>query len=858
MLKLATGVGAALIALASTSIADPLPANRHAAWANAGIPGGVPARSTICATFSPGATAAQINSAISSCSNGVVYLNAGTYSAASLGGAILLKKSNVTLRGAGANKTILTGGNIVNFGNGNAIALGTPITGATKGATKFTAANTAHLAVGTMIEIDRDDDPALVVVPSPSITRNITQVNVITDVTGSTITVRNPMNYDFSAGNPKIKFYYSGITQRSGLENVKLDHAGFSGAGVQLWYCDSCWIKGVESTTSTGYHIVMLGTVNSELRDSFIHDGGSGPNNSGFNSYGNYQYGANSSAKIENNIFNKDFPAIELNQSSSGFVISYNYSYGTPAQNGSGLVTWTFDDGHAPFNIMNLYEGNVGEMFGADNYYGGSGYGTALRNYFTGFNPNYGVSNEAVWLDRLAYNYSLIGNVVGSANQKPTAYLGCGVSAIYRLGYPNLGNCLKTAWDNYTPTGGYPDAKVASTLLRWGNYDYFTKSTRFVTTEVPSGVAVPADQVVPASYAYTAKPTWWPAATAWPPIGPDVTGGAGDASGHVNKIPAQTCWENANLKAGGAFDAANCYVVAATQPSQLLLAPSITGAFSASGLVGTAFSYAIAATNNPTRYDATTLPNGLALNTGTGAITGTPTTAGTYDVTITATNGRGSGSATLVITIGAAGAAVAGATDSPKSLFSTSDAPATVTVNDPSPVELGVRFTSASEGRIVGMRFYKGPLNTGVHTANLWDASGRLLATATFLGETASGWQTVSFAAPITIAANTIYVVSYHSDGYYSANEGFFESGYANAPLTAPGGGNGVYAYGAGSSFPSSSYNSTNYWVDVLYSHPPYVSQNRRAQHSRQVIKYQPRTVDRKGNATRRGSTGRQ
>ena len=96
--------------------------------------------------------------------------------------------------------------------------------------------------------------------------------------------------------------------------------------------------------------------------------------------------------------------------------------------------------------------------------------------------------------------------------------------------------------------------------------------------------------------------------------------------------------------------------MAATQPSQLLLAPSITGAFSASGLVGTAFSYAIAATNNPTRYDATTLPNGLALNTGTGAITGTPTTAGTYDVTITATNGSGSGSATLVITIGAAGA----------------------------------------------------------------------------------------------------------------------------------------------------------------------------------------------------------
>ena len=76
--------------------------------------------------------------------------------------------------------------------------------------------------------------------------------------------------------------------------------------------------------------------------------GGSGPNNSGFNVYGNYDYGSNSSAKIENNIFTRTSPAIELNGGSSGLYIGYNYSYGSPAQNGSGLVTWTFDDGHAP------------------------------------------------------------------------------------------------------------------------------------------------------------------------------------------------------------------------------------------------------------------------------------------------------------------------------------------------------------------------------------------------------------------------------------------------------------------------------------------------------------------------------
>lgn len=54
--------------------------------AGVGVPGGIPHRATICASFSPGATAEQINLAISRCSNGVVELKAGVYSAASLGG----------------------------------------------------------------------------------------------------------------------------------------------------------------------------------------------------------------------------------------------------------------------------------------------------------------------------------------------------------------------------------------------------------------------------------------------------------------------------------------------------------------------------------------------------------------------------------------------------------------------------------------------------------------------------------------------------------------------------------------------------------------------------------------------------
>src|SRR5262245_18839752 len=71
--------------------------SRSIDWTKAGVTGGIPNRSTVCATLSPGATVAQVNSAISSCpANQVVKLNAGTFTLA--GGIDFAGKSNVTLR----------------------------------------------------------------------------------------------------------------------------------------------------------------------------------------------------------------------------------------------------------------------------------------------------------------------------------------------------------------------------------------------------------------------------------------------------------------------------------------------------------------------------------------------------------------------------------------------------------------------------------------------------------------------------------------------------------------------------------------------------------------------------------------
>jgi hypothetical protein len=87
-------IGLAALAFVAPAFGDPVPSNRRINWTYTGVPGGIPNRTTICATFSPDATAAAITSAINACNNGVVLLNAGTYTSASLNGSTQVYKSN--------------------------------------------------------------------------------------------------------------------------------------------------------------------------------------------------------------------------------------------------------------------------------------------------------------------------------------------------------------------------------------------------------------------------------------------------------------------------------------------------------------------------------------------------------------------------------------------------------------------------------------------------------------------------------------------------------------------------------------------------------------------------------------------
>lgn len=143
--------------------------------------------------------------------------------------------------------------------------------------------------------------------------------------------------------------------------------------------------------------------------------------------------------------------------------------------------------------------------------------------------------------------------------------------------------------------------------------------------------------------------------------------------------------------------------------------------------------------------------------------------------------------------------------------------------SDTGGVELGVKFKSAVNGKVLGIRFYKGLQNSGTHTGSLWTTEGTLLATGTFKNETSTGWQQLLFIDPVVIQANTVYVVSYYTPvGNYIFLPNFFtHKSISNSFLTAlssdEDGPNGVFKYGPGGIFPTDSFNNTNYWVDVVF-----------------------------------------
>jgi hypothetical protein len=159
----------------------------------------------------------------------------------------------------------------------------------------------------------------------------------------------------------------------------------------------------------------------------------------------------------------------------------------------------------------------------------------------------------------------------------------------------------------------------------------------------------------------------------------------------------------------------------------------------------------------------------------------------------------------------------------PCSLFPQQLLPATVdqptqdgrTGTGPFTYELGVKVTVDQPMQLTGLRFYKSPSETGTHTGRVWTTSGVQLASVVFTGESGSGWQQQSLPSPLLLQPGTVYVVSVNANSYFVSTRSGLQTQIVSGPLrTVADGANGVYGAAAGT-FPTQSFSSTNYFVDL-------------------------------------------
>lgn len=165
----------------------------------------------------------------------------------------------------------------------------------------------------------------------------------------------------------------------------------------------------------------------------------------------------------------------------------------------------------------------------------------------------------------------------------------------------------------------------------------------------------------------------------------------------------------------------------------------------------------------------------------------------------------------ILVIVGCASVAGTSQASTPETLFG-DQTTGIVTDPDPTKTVVGVQFRAAVAGSVTAIRYFKSAETTGTHVGKL--ARGTtVLASATFTGETASGWQQVTLPTPVAVTAGQTYTA------YYTANNGRYAVGHNYSWPKVSGnltGVKGVYTFTA-SAVPSKVYQSENYYVDVVF-----------------------------------------
>lgn len=586
-------------------------------WTTVGISGGVPNRTTVCASVTSSNTTAQIQSAIDNCTAGqVVSFAAGTYNIDSIH-----VTKGVTLRGAGPTQTYLNvNGNVLlgHYGDGGYPQNGYEATwtgGLTRGSTVLTVNSTTNMAAGMTVILD-EQNPAWVqtlgyngecgssntcgrLENSPwwwggGSPRAQGQMNKIVSVDSSTqITVRDPVAYTHTSGlSPQVFFWHSntygwGNREGAGIENMKVYSNG-NNYTIDIAWCDYCYVKNVSIIQNARSAVRAYFSYGFVIRDSYIASTNTGaPTQYGF------EVLMSSMGLLENNIIYTVTAAI-MPQASYGIVYGYNYSLNRSAELGGDGNQFADGAPHLAHNSFHLFEGNSFATINWDLIWGSASHGTLYRNRLNGRHPSKTAYTRAVEISAWNRYMNVVANVLGTT----------GYHTVYRCTYngdfvnTNSGAIYDIA-EEHSCSGpnnanvSY-DATTYSSLMRWGNWDAVTYAAngntngiRYCTASKTGNDACTEDergsgdatfpalaspsQTFPNSFYLASKPSWF-GSVPWPAIGPDVTCSSNcnaNSASKANKIPAELCYESSAKDSNGyltAFDAASCYSAASLLP----------------------------------------------------------------------------------------------------------------------------------------------------------------------------------------------------------------------------------------------------------------------------------------------------
>jgi hypothetical protein len=512
----------------SSDLVAGIPSSRRMAW-NPGIPGGIPHRTTICATADAAAygndstdATAYLQGLIDNCPAGqVVYLPAGTYRIADT----LRLDRAITLRGAGpgisrihaATDTrafLMASWNDWLYNDG-----GTSLTvDAPRGSTQITVASTAGITAPGFILIDQVDDAQVwrydcwylkrQTSSNPDqINRSIGQIAEVVAINGNTLTLADPLNWSYTTALAA-QVVRTELTRDIGMEDLTV--IGVS--GIYMWAAYS-WIKNVESDTldEGGIHIELNGCYRCVVRDSYVHH--SHNYNAGGNAYGIAVNAHTTNSLVENDIAYYLNKAILADVTGGGNVVGYNYIDDGISGQAPTWMDFNLDAVHCSTPVFDLYEGNWAPKFGAANTHGNGLYLTFYRNYGSSRNRTLGATQDGniAAFEMEAYHryFNLVGNVLwengrsGNLEANGDTYDNCVTPAVFRIGgFSNEDMC------------DFSDrANTNASLLRHGNFDYFTNSTTWDPNV--------SDHYLPASLYLTSKPAFF-GANRWPWIGPDL------------------------------------------------------------------------------------------------------------------------------------------------------------------------------------------------------------------------------------------------------------------------------------------------------------------------------------------------